>query len=77
MLHHFEFHCTYRYLVSAFFCLFKPVEEAAKISAGGICAIKDRLTVYVFVINCRCFWYKDSRLIDYKSEAATYPYSVN
>ena len=29
------------------------------------------------VINCRCFWYKDSRLIDYKSEAATSPYSVN
>lgn len=29
------------------------------------------------VINCRCFWYKGSRLIDYKSEAATYPYSVN
>ena len=23
------------------------------------------------------FWYKDSRLIDYKSEAATYPYSAN
>ena len=31
----------------------------------------------VSVINCRCFWYKDSRLIDYKSEAATSPYSVN
>ena len=77
MLHHFEFHCTYRYLVSAFFCLFKPVEEAAKVSASSTCAVKGRLTVYVAVINCRCFWHKDSRLIDYKSEAATSPYSVN
>lgn len=25
----------------------------------------------VSVINCRCFWHKGSRLIDYKSEAAT------
>ena len=59
-----------------FFC-FKPVEEAAKISASGTCAAKERLTVYVAVINCRCFWHKDSRLIDYKSEAATSPYFVN
>ena len=59
------------------FCLFKPVEEAAKVSTSGVCAVRERLTVYVVVINRRYFWYKDSRLIDYKSEAATSPYFVN
>ena len=47
VLHHFEFHCTYRYLVSVFFCLFKPVEEAAKVSASSTCVVK-------VVFDCLC-----------------------